>query len=135
MPIAFTRRALFKGLALAATGPSLKIKRLNTRKYTIEKRDYLFLDLVKTQELSIIQELMPPGTSETRHCHERAQQYFYVLEGELTLDIEHRLFVLTPGDGIEVLPGQQHQAMNKSARPVRMTVTSQPPSHGDRINS
>src|SRR5262245_46579859 len=45
MPAAFTRRALFQSMALAATGPSLKITKLKTRKYTIEKRDYLFLEI------------------------------------------------------------------------------------------
>ena len=45
MPAAITRRALFQGLTVAATGPSLKIKKLTTRKYTIEKRDYLFLEM------------------------------------------------------------------------------------------
>jgi hypothetical protein len=28
-----------------------------------------------------------------------------------------------------------HQAINRSAAPVRFLVTSQPPSHGDRIDS
>jgi mannose-6-phosphate isomerase-like protein (cupin superfamily) len=91
--------------------------------------------LVKTPDLSIIEELMPPGTSETRHSHVHARQFFFVLEGELTLEVEHHHFVLQTGEGIEVSPGQQHQALNKSASPIRMMVTSQPPSHGDRINA
>lgn len=91
--------------------------------------------LVKTADLSIIEELMPAGTSETRHSHVRARQFFFALQGVLTLEIEHHVFVLHPGEGIEVSPGQQHQAMNKGPNPVRMIVTSQPPSHGDRIDA
>jgi mannose-6-phosphate isomerase-like protein (cupin superfamily) len=91
--------------------------------------------LVKTPGLSIIEELMPPGTHEARHSHSRARQFFFVLEGELTLEIEHEDFVLHAGRGIEVSPGQQHQVFNRSTSPVRMLVTSQPPSHGDRINA
>ena len=90
--------------------------------------------LVKTSELSIIEELMPPGSSEIRHSHVRAHQFFYVLEGELTLEVEHREFVLQAGQGLEVAPGHRHQALNRSGHPVRMLVTSQPPSHGDRVN-
>ncbi len=90
--------------------------------------------LVKAPDLSIIQELMPPGTSETRHSHARARQFFFVLEGELTLEVEHHEFVLQAGEGLEVSPGQQHQAINRSKKSVQMLVTSQPPSHGDRIN-
>lgn len=89
--------------------------------------------LVKTPDLGIIEELMPTGTSEVRHSHVHARQFFYVLEGELTLDVEHHLFVLRPGEGVEISPGQQHQALNRGTNPVRMIVTSQPPSHGDRI--
>jgi mannose-6-phosphate isomerase-like protein (cupin superfamily) len=91
--------------------------------------------LVKTSDLSIIEELMPAATSEVRHSHVHARQFFYVLEGELTMEIEYHHFTLRKGEGIEVSPGQQHQAMNKSASPVRIVVTSQPPSHGDRIDA
>jgi mannose-6-phosphate isomerase-like protein (cupin superfamily) len=91
--------------------------------------------LVKTPELSIIEELMPPGTSEVRHSHVHARQFFFVLEGELTLEVEHHDFVLQTGEGLEISPGQQHQAMNRCAKSVRILVTSQPPSHGDRIQA
>lgn len=91
--------------------------------------------LVKTPDFSIIEELMPPDTSESRHCHLRARQFFFVLEGELTLEVEQHNFVLQPGEGIEVSPGLRHQAFNRSAKPVRMLVSSQPPSHGDRITA
>ncbi|HSY67665.1 MAG TPA: cupin domain-containing protein [Edaphobacter sp.] len=91
--------------------------------------------LVKTPALSIIEEFMPPGTSEARHFHVHARQFFFVLEGELTLEVEHHDFVLQTGEGLEISPGQQHQAMNRSRGPVRMLVTSQPPSHGDRITT
>ena len=89
--------------------------------------------LVRTQELSVIEELMPPGASEVRHSHVRARQFFFVLEGQLSLEVERREFILHAGEGIEISPGQAHQALNKSGRPVRFLVTSQPPSHGDRI--
>ena len=89
--------------------------------------------LVRTPELSIIEERMPPGTSEVRHQHVRARQFFYVIEGELTMEIEHHDFTLKDGEGIEIAPGQAHQAINRSGAPVRFVVTSQPPSHGDRV--
>ncbi len=88
--------------------------------------------LVRTEALSVIEELMPPGTSEERHFHTHAREFFFVLEGELTLEVEHHSLVITAGRGVEVSPGQAHQALNRSNAPVRMLVTSQPPSHGDR---
>jgi len=89
--------------------------------------------LVKTPDLSIIEELMPSGTSESRHSHSRARQFFFILEGELTIEVDHDCLVLGVGEGVEISPGQQHQAINRSATLTRMIVTSQPPSHGDRV--
>jgi mannose-6-phosphate isomerase-like protein (cupin superfamily) len=88
--------------------------------------------LVKTPGLSVIEELMPPGTSETSHVHLHARQFFFVLEGELTLEVKDHDFVLHAGDGLEISPGLVHQALNRSPRSVRMLVISQPSSHGDR---
>jgi mannose-6-phosphate isomerase-like protein (cupin superfamily) len=90
-------------------------------------------DLVKTPELSIIEELIPPGASEVRHSHVRTRQFFYVIEGELTLEVEDHESILRTGDGLEISPGQRHQAINRSDKPTRILVTSQPPSHGDRV--
>ena len=88
--------------------------------------------LVRTPDLTVIEELMPPGTREERHQHARSRQFFFVLEGELTMEVEHHHFSVTAGSGIEIHPGQAHQAMNSGSSPVRMVVSSQPDSHGDR---
>ena len=88
--------------------------------------------LVKTPDLSIIEERMPTGTREQRHLHRDARQFFLVLEGELMLEVEGEDFILGVGEGLEIAPGQAHQAINRSPSAVRFVVTSQPPSHGDR---
>jgi mannose-6-phosphate isomerase-like protein (cupin superfamily) len=91
--------------------------------------------LVRGDALSVIEERMPPGTAERRHLHDRARQFFYVLAGELTLEVEgvtHRLGI---GEGLEVAPRQPHQAFNRSEDDVRFLVISQPPSHGDRSDA
>lgn len=88
--------------------------------------------LVRSAALTVIEERMPPGSEEQRHWHQRAQQYFYVLEGELTMQFDERAVALTPGQGIEIAPGVPHQAKNVSGADVGFLVISQPPSHGDR---
>jgi mannose-6-phosphate isomerase-like protein (cupin superfamily) len=90
--------------------------------------------LVKDEQLSVIEELMPPGSAETRHHHERAQQFFYVLSGELLIQIEDQTILIEGGSGIRVLPGQRHQVRNPSSGPTQFLVISQPPSHGDRVD-
>ena len=88
--------------------------------------------LVRAENLSVIEERMPPGSEEQRHWHERARQFFYVLEGELTMQFDNRAVVLKSRQGIEIASGLPHQAKNSSATDVRFLVVSQPPSHGDR---
>ena len=88
--------------------------------------------LVRDANLSVIQERMPPGTSEVRHRHARARQFFYVVAGQLQLEVEGSIYTLIAGVGVEVPPGVTHQVHNRSAEPVEFLVISQPPSHGDR---
>jgi uncharacterized cupin superfamily protein len=88
--------------------------------------------LVRGQNFSVIEERMPAGTSEVRHWHARARQYFYVLDGTLTLEVEGETHVLPRRTGIELPQGTAHQAINDSGAVVEFLVISEPPSHGDR---
>ena len=49
------------------------------------------------------------------------------------MEVDRQDFLLRAGQGLEVAPGKRHQAVNKSGHPMRMVVTSQPASHGDRF--
>ena len=76
---------------------------------------------------------MPPGTSEVRHRHAQARQFFFVLAGELTLEVAGIVHLLPAGTGLEIAPEVDHQALNGSSAPVDFLVVSHPPSHGDRL--
>ncbi|TGE28599.1 cupin domain-containing protein [Hymenobacter metallicola] len=89
--------------------------------------------LVRTPALSIIQERMPVGAAEVMHYHQRAHQFFFVLSGEATLEVHGVIHRLQAHQGLEVPPLSPHQLRNESAHELLFTVTSQPPSHGDRI--
>jgi quercetin dioxygenase-like cupin family protein len=91
--------------------------------------------LVRSEGLSVIEERMPPGARESRHFHRKARQFFYVLEGELTLEVEGREHGLGAGQGMEVPPGSPHQAMNAARGEVRFLVVSSPPGQVDRESS
>jgi mannose-6-phosphate isomerase-like protein (cupin superfamily) len=90
--------------------------------------------LVRTPTLHIIEELMPPGAAETAHHHTHARQFFYVLAGELTLIVSDEPHTLQAHEGLEIAPGEIHQAINRNSAAVRFLVTSNPPSHGDRVS-
>jgi mannose-6-phosphate isomerase-like protein (cupin superfamily) len=89
--------------------------------------------LVKTESVSVIEERMPPGTSEVRHYHQKANQFFYVLRGNLRIDVEGNENSLSAGQGLHIEAGKHHQVHNRSASDVEFLVVSNPPSHGDRI--
>lgn len=89
--------------------------------------------LLATSELSVIRERMPAGTAEVRHFHRRAQQFFYLLAGCLTIEIEGEEHELAPGQGFHVPAAAAHQVFNRAEMPAEFLVISQPPSHGDRI--
>jgi uncharacterized cupin superfamily protein len=90
--------------------------------------------LHRSETLSIIEEHMPAGTAEKRHLHQRATQFFYVLAGELTLEVADEEHRLTPFTGLTVAAQIPHQVFNRSREDARFLVISQPPSHGDRVS-
>lgn len=91
--------------------------------------------LLKHDDMSVIEEMVPPGAGERRHVHARARQFFYVLDGEATLEISGRSFSFSTGQGMHVPPGVEHRFRNQSTGPVRFLVMSAPTTRGDRINS
>jgi mannose-6-phosphate isomerase-like protein (cupin superfamily) len=90
--------------------------------------------LLKRQDMSVIQERVPSGGAETMHYHERARQFFYVLEGEGRMVFEDREIVLRKGQGLEISPMVKHQFKNSSPADVHFLVISAPSTRGDRIN-
>jgi mannose-6-phosphate isomerase-like protein (cupin superfamily) len=89
--------------------------------------------LVKTNDLSVIQERVPPGGSEIRHLHRRSEQFFYVISGLVTIEIDGEVFEITEQQGIHVPAGVPHQLKNISEVDAVFIVTSTPSSHGDRV--
>ena len=89
--------------------------------------------LHRSASLSIIEERMPPGTAEQRHLHHRATQFFYVLTGELIIELNGEEHRLQPNIGFTIAAETPHQVFNRGAEDARFLVISQPPSHGDRI--
>jgi len=87
---------------------------------------------VKNDRLNVIQERLPAGAGETRHLHRKAQQFFYVLAGQATIEVGDQTVILKAGFGVHVAPGVAHRVRNLAKEPLNIMVTSEPPSHGDR---
>lgn len=75
---------------------------------------------------------MPPGTADQWHVHDRARQFFYVLEGNATMRTGNDELLLRTGTGVEVECGVAHQFANNSQASARILVVSCPSTRTDR---
>ncbi|MDF2960204.1 MAG: cupin protein [Paenibacillus sp.] len=89
--------------------------------------------LVNKNESSIIHERMPPGTKEVRHYHNNANQFFFVLSGVMTIEIDGAEHIIQQHEGIEVLPLTAHQVFNRTETAIEFLVISQPNAREDRV--
>lgn len=60
------------------------------------------------------------------HLHPRQAEHFSMLEGELTVDIDGNVHVLSPGDTLDIPPATRHRMWNPSTAPARATWTTTP---------
>lgn len=91
--------------------------------------------LAATPNLSVIQERVPGGSAEVRHLHNRAEQFFYVLNGVATLEVAGTIHLLGANEGFHVPAGVPHRLSNQHEQILEFLVVSTPPSHGDRENA
>ena len=90
--------------------------------------------LVNRQDMLVIHEQMPPGTAEKRHYHSISRQFFFVLKGELTMELEGEKHHIGAQQGLEIPPEAKHQARNETEFPVEFIVISHPTTRGDRTD-
>ena len=90
--------------------------------------------LLKREDLSVIEERVPPGDNEQRHFHSRSRQFFYIIRGAAVIEIDGKRIELRERQGVEIPPGVAHQFRNESSAEVVFLVISAPMSHGDRVN-
>ncbi len=90
---------------------------------------------LKSSDLSVILERVPPGGSEVLHLHRKSHQFFFVLSGQATMEIDGQTVTLGSHQGCSVSPGSAHKLSNQSKdEQLVFLVVSSPMSHGDRLN-
>jgi mannose-6-phosphate isomerase-like protein (cupin superfamily) len=90
--------------------------------------------LLNREDLSVIQERIPPGLGEILHYHNTARQVFYVLQGQLEIDFEGEKVLLSHGDSLDIPPMQHHRITNPAEKDVHFLVISSPSTTNDRVN-
>lgn len=89
--------------------------------------------LVKSQSLSVIEELMPPNTKEKKHYHSKSQQLFRILRGKAIFEIENEIFEVQNGEGIHISPNLKHRIRNDQNEALEFIVISEPTTRVDRF--
>lgn len=90
--------------------------------------------LLSREDLSVIEERIPPGRGEVRHFHERARQLFYVLSGRLAIELPGEAAEVGPGEALEIPPSAIHRVHNPFETEAVFLVISSPATTGDRVN-
>src|ERR1700757_11793 len=62
--------------------------------------------------VAIFQQNVPPMAGPPLHRHSREDEWFYVLEGQVTVQIDGNQFILRPGDSAFVSRGTAHTYQN-----------------------
>ena len=91
-------------------------------------------NLVDETTLSIKMEHMPAGTAEALHYHKQAQQFFYILKGTATFEIENTFTDVQTGEGMHIRAGEKHRIQNNTDGDLEFILCSQPATAADRIN-
>ena len=71
--------------------------------------------------LGLVDAIVPPGGGPPPHVHSREDEFFYVIEGEITFHVESREPIRARAGTFVFSPrGVRHRFANESARPARM---------------
>ncbi len=70
--------------------------------------------------------IVPPGGGPPPHVHSREEEGFYLLEGEITLQVGGERIVATAGMFANMPVGTPHSFKNESDRPAKMLISVAP---------
>ncbi len=75
-----------------------------------------------------------PGEDFSNHLHERIEENFYVLEGEIDILVNDRLNTIRPGDLIHVEPTETHYLKNNGKVPATAVFVKAPYDPKDKVD-
>jgi mannose-6-phosphate isomerase-like protein (cupin superfamily) len=74
---------------------------------------------------SLAEASLPPGAATDRHYHKLSEEFYFLLEGTGTMEIDGQTREVTPGDAILIPPGAWHQIT--ATTPLRFLCCCAPP--------
>ncbi len=83
----------------------------------------------QAQGASCTEWVATPGFDTGLHVHERLEETWYVLDGELEFRVGEETFTAAPGACVFVPPGVHHAFANRSQAPAKFLLMMSPPTH------
>lgn len=80
--------------------------------------------LVQQSNLSVVHERIAPGLNEQRHFHKVIRQFYFVLFGQASLELNGKLEKLGAFQGVEIPPETPHQMRNDSSADIEFLIIS-----------
>ena len=80
---------------------------------------------------SLAEASLPPGGATERHHHREAEEIYFLLEGEGTMEIDGETRTVGPGDAVLIPPGARHQITAGDAGLRFLCACAPPYSHED----
>jgi len=77
-------------------------------------------------DFSVFEQQSPPGSSVPLHVHDRYDEAFYVLEGEMRFTVGDTTDIAEAGAFVFVPRGEAHRFWNASQAPARMLAIGSP---------
>jgi len=77
---------------------------------------------------------MPAQTAEGLHYHQMSQQFFFILAGIATFEVENESITVYAGQGFYIEAGKKHRIINNTAEDLEFILSSQPSTNNDRYN-
>ncbi len=84
--------------------------------------------------MSVKQERIPQGAGEKWHGHLFANQFFYVISGEATFELDGKVIVVSANESLHIPPKKLHRVTNRHTNDLNLLLTTIPVDVSDRID-
>ena len=89
--------------------------------------------LMKGPRMNFALVAFQPGQDFAAHYHNIMEENFYILEGEIDIEVDGMVNHLTKGQMIHIEPGEIHYVLNRYDKPVKMISTLAPYTDPDKV--
>jgi len=77
---------------------------------------------MRPDRYSVMKFELPPQGRVAEHCHPADEETYYVVRGMAEVNLDHKLYILNPGDLLYVPPSKKHSLKNTGDEELTLLV-------------